>query len=78
MVCVHPSGTELVAEGRCHGVILHENQGSNGFGYDPLFFVPEKKLTFAQLPADDKNLISHRGQALRKLADQLPDFLASC
>lgn len=76
MVCVRPDGENLIATGRVYGRILHENRGENGFGYDPLFIVPDKKLTFAQLPPDQKHAISHRGQALRSLAEKLPAFLA--
>lgn len=60
-------------EGRVDGLILEREQGSGGFGYDPLFWLPEHKSTMAELPLDTKNRISHRGRALR----QLIDFLAS-
>ena len=54
-------------EGRWDGQIIDERRGSNGFGYDPIFFVPELKLTAAQLPPAIKNKVSHRGQAFAKL-----------
>jgi len=54
-------------EGRWDGQIIDERRGSNGFGYDPIFFVPELKLTAAELPPAIKNKISHRGQAFAKL-----------
>ena len=61
----------LIVETRWHGVIVNEAMGSNGFGYDPYFFLPELNLTAAQLDPTQKNLISHRGQALRELIHQL-------
>jgi len=54
-------------EGVCHGFILEETRGNNGFGYDPLFYVPQYKQTFAEMPLDVKNKISHRGIALQKV-----------
>ena len=61
----------LVVEASWHGVIVNEASGSNGFGYDPHFFLPELNLTAAQLDPAQKNLISHRGQALRELISKL-------
>lgn len=61
-------------EGRIDGLILTQEQGRGGFGYDPLFWVPGYNCTMAELPLDTKNQISHRGQALR----QVVDYLASC
>lgn len=58
------------------GVIGRQERGGGGFGYDPLFFLPDKGRTTAELPADEKNLISHRGKALRKFAEMLRDYLA--
>jgi len=57
----------LVAEGAWHGEIARAPRGENGFGYDPLFLLPERGLTAAELPADEKNRISHRGMALARL-----------
>ncbi len=57
----------LIAEGVWRGEILHARQGDGGFGYDPLFLVPECGCSSAELDSDDKNARSHRGQALRKL-----------
>ena len=59
--------TPLICQGTWEGVILREPQGENGFGYDPLFFVPAENASAAQLPAGVKNALSHRGQALRAL-----------
>lgn len=65
---VDPASDEpLVAEGIWRGEILHVRQGEGGFGYDPLFFVPECGCSSAELDPDEKNARSHRGQALRKL-----------
>ena len=57
----------LIAEGVWRGEILHARQGDGGFGYDPLFLIPECGCSSAELDPDDKNARSHRGQALRKL-----------
>ena len=65
--------TPIIAFGRWHGEILHEPQGTGGFGYDPLFFVKEHNATAAELPADKKNKMSHRGTACRALLAQLQD-----
>ena len=61
----------LIAEGRWHGSIAHEPKGANGFGYDPLFLVPGRGLTAAELSTEEKNRISHRGQALARLVARL-------
>ena len=61
----------LIAEGRWHGSIAREPRGSNGFGYDPLFLVPGRGLTAAELSAEEKNRVSHRGQALARLVARL-------
>ena len=63
---------DLVTEGEIRGEILTYPQGKGNFGYDPLFFVPDKGKTFAEMTVDEKNAISHRGQALRKLLTELP------
>jgi len=57
----------LIADGSWEGTILHELSGANGFGYDPLFFVPTHSTSSAELDQDIKNSISHRGQALEKI-----------
>ena len=61
----------LIVETTWHGVIVNEAKGSNGFGYDPHFFLPELGKTAAELDPTQKNLISHRGQALQELIRQL-------
>ena len=59
------------AEGRCRGVILTQERGTGGFGYDPLFLVPDLQKTFAELSQEEKNRISHRGRALQVLREKL-------
>lgn len=61
----------LVAEGECEGVILDERRGENGFGYDPVFYVEALSKTFAEMTDAEKNSLSHRGNAIRKLKEQL-------
>lgn len=61
------SGKSAVVEGRCEGRILDKPRGKNGFGYDPLFLYPPAGLTFAEMPPDEKNRVSHRALALEKL-----------
>lgn len=58
-----PNGRTAVVEGTCEGRIAHEPRGANGFGYDPVFFVPEHDCTMAELPEEVKNRISHRARA---------------
>ncbi len=60
-----PDGQIHLAEGVCEGVIAFGPAGSNGFGYDPVFYLPDRGLTMAQLPPEVKNEISHRGRAAR-------------
>jgi XTP/dITP diphosphohydrolase len=67
LALVFPSGEEIVVEGACEGVILQEPRGEGGFGYDPVFFLPELNKTMAELTPDEKNLISHRARAVRAL-----------
>ena len=66
---VEPGGEPLVAAGEWRGEILHARQGDGGFGYDPLFYVPDCGCSSAELPPEEKNARSHRGQALRKLVE---------
>ncbi len=62
-----PSGAALTYEGRCEGLLAEAPAGANGFGYDPIFFYPPLKKTFALLTREEKSHVSHRGQALREL-----------
>lgn len=61
-----PNGKNHTVDGTCEGMILRELKGEGGFGYDPLFYVPEYQQTFGELDAAKKNAISHRGRALQK------------
>ncbi|MBW4693930.1 MAG: RdgB/HAM1 family non-canonical purine NTP pyrophosphatase [Lyngbya sp. HA4199-MV5] len=81
-VCViaiaRPDGTiALQAEGVCPGRILHSPRGDGGFGYDPIFYVPEQRLTFAEMSRDQKRLFSHRGKAFEALVPQLSQLTLS-
>ena len=62
-----PRGPSLIYEGRCEGLITHKPKGENGFGYDPLFYYPPLKKTFAEMSLEEKNKISHRGKALAEV-----------
>ena len=64
------------ADGEVEGTIAFAPMGENGFGYDPVFFVPDKRKTFAQLSAEEKAEISHRGKALRAFKETLKNYLA--
>ena len=75
ITCCFPNGDQLDAEGTCNGTIAFASMGDGGFGFDPIFFVPKLKKTFAQLTAEEKNAISHRGNALRDFAGQLKAYL---
>ena len=68
---VWPSGDEATVEGSCEGYIAYEPTGTNGFGYDPVFFYPDLGKTFAELDSAAKHRLSHRGQAARKAVERL-------
>lgn len=70
-----PSGPALTYEGRCEGVITHEPHGSEGFGYDPVFLYPPSGKTFAELPLEEKNKVSHRGRAMAAVAEEFERIL---
>jgi XTP/dITP diphosphohydrolase len=70
-----PNGEVMaVVEGRCHGVIIRDARGAGGFGYDPLFLIPEYHQTFGELSARVKQALSHRGRALAKLRPALREL----
>ncbi len=73
--CTFPNGDHVTAHGECRGSIAFAPQGTNGFGYDPVFFVTEQRKTFAQLTAEEKAAISHRGNALRAFRSALKTYL---
>lgn len=77
MVLYDLSGGWIKSEGVCEGVIARAPRGGNGFGYDPLFFLPGLGRTMAELTGEEKNSISHRAIALKKLMERLPGFLES-
>ncbi len=69
--CCFPGGDRIEARGECAGTLAYAPKGTDGFGYDPIFFVPEQKKTFAELTAEEKNAISHRGKALAQFREKL-------
>ena len=70
-----PGGAALTYEARCEGVIAEKPSGENGFGYDPVFYYPPLKKTFAELTQEEKNRISHRGKALQEIRDEFDKVL---
>ena len=66
-----PGGEVVTVRGTIEGIIGYEERGENGFGYDPIFYVPEYGCSTAELPLEEKNKISHRGKALRKMKKEL-------
>ena len=76
IACAFPNGDELTAEGRCDGAIAFAPMGEGGFGYDPVFLVTEMRKTFAQMTAEEKGTISHRGRAMEKFVEKLETYLA--
>ena len=75
ITCCFPNGDVITARGECPGTIAFAPMGEGGFGYDPVFFIPGLKKTFAQLTAEEKNAISHRGKALEVFKTKLEDYL---
>ena len=73
--CRFPNGDTVTARGECSGTIAYAPRGENGFGYDPVFFLPGLKKTFAQLTPEEKNAVSHRGNALREFKVELEKYL---
>ena len=65
ITCLFPDGRKIVARGECPGVIARAPHGENGFGYDPVFYLSELGMTYAELPSEQKNAISHRARALQ-------------
>ena len=75
ITCCFPNGDMITARGECQGTVAFAPMGEGGFGYDPVFFVPELKKTFAQLSAQEKNAISHRGKALELFQEKLKAYM---
>ncbi len=75
ITCCFPDGEVLTARGECEGTVAFAPMGEGGFGYDPVFFLPKLKKTFAQLTPEEKNAISHRGKALELFRAKLEDYL---
>ena len=75
ITCCFPNGDVICARGECPGTIAFAPMGESGFGYDPVFFIPGLKKTFAQLTAEEKNAISHRGKALEAFKVKLEEYL---
>jgi XTP/dITP diphosphohydrolase len=80
-VCVvvvrHPDGREFFARGECRGQIAMAPAGEGGFGYDPIFYIPRLQRTLAQIPIDEKDRISHRGRAARRIRPILRQLIES-
>ena len=71
IACAFPDGRILTSRGTMEGLIAHEIRGENGFGYDPVFYLPEEGCTSAEISPEKKNELSHRGKALREMKKQL-------
>lgn len=71
IACAYPDGTVDTATGVIEGKVAHEPKGENGFGYDPIFYLPERGCTTGELLPEEKNAISHRGIAVRKMVEIL-------
>ena len=71
MAAIMPGGEVICTEGIMEGLIGYEMKGTNGFGYDPIFYLPEYGMTSSEISPEKKNEISHRGKALRKMQDEL-------
>ncbi len=75
MAAVFPDGRQIVTRGTMEGVIAKEPKGENGFGYDPILYLPQLSKSSAELTDEEKNSISHRGEALEKLKKELVKYL---
>ena len=73
--CCFPNGDRVEVRGECAGTLAYAPKGADGFGYDPIFFVPGLKKTFAELSPEEKNAISHRGNALKAFREKLETYL---
>ncbi len=75
LALVTPDGKEYVVRGECEGQILTECRGHEGFGYDPIFYLPSLEKTMAEIPKSEKNVLSHRAEAFKKLQQVLMDII---
>ena len=75
IACAFPNGDTIEAEGICLGMIAYAPQGDGGFGYDPVFFLPQLRKTYAQLTPEEKAAVSHRGKALEVFDQKLREYL---
>ena len=75
IACVFPNGDTIEAEGICPGSIAYAPQGDGGFGYDPVFYLPQLRKTYAQLTPEEKAAVSHRGKALAVFDGKLREYL---
>ena len=75
IACIFPNGDIILSKGECYGEILREPKGEGGFGYDPVFYMPECGMTMAELSAEEKNKVSHRGIALRQFKTKLEKYV---
>lgn len=74
LVLIVPSEQSIIAKGRVNGEILKSQRGDNGFGYDPLFYIPEFEKTMAEMTTNEKNQISHRGRAIENLMEKIANW----
>lgn len=75
LALIEPDGRETLLRGQCHGLILDAPRGEGGFGYDPVFFLPDAGRSFAELSVEEKNALSHRGRAVAELVSWLRSHL---
>ena len=76
MAAVFPDGRHFTTRGTMEGIIAHEIKGANGFGYDPIFYVPDLNCSTAELSPEEKNARSHRGNALRAMREELKQYIS--
>lgn len=76
IACVLPDGSSRITRATIEGIIGYEIAGANGFGYDPIFYVPEFGCTTAELTSEQKNVVSHRGKALKEMKEKLREYFA--
>ena len=75
IACVFQNGDVLTAEGECAGEITNGPRGEGGFGYDPIFLLPQLGRTMSEISAEEKNAVSHRGNALRAFREKLAEYV---